>query len=197
MEIGMPARFVFFLICATTMLSATSSAQNGSVDIRETMSEAAHIAMELERCPSWTSVPQQDIARRKEITVAYSTLAKYSTDAIRGGVALYVESHSRRDPAYQEVVGKVFAFVRVVFRVPPHLQVGRDLLYAIQGNPVSADHVIDFLWPYSIDSAGELTLTGVPPVASSGPPYEAIPDFEQMENRLERRFPLRKTTTGG
>ena len=87
---------------------------------------------------------------------------------------------------------KVFAFERVVFKVPTRFRVGEPIPYALLGNPSNSEGsatYIDFLWPYSIGDGGQLVLSGSDVGFFTGPPYNPIIDFTQMEMGLERRFP--------
>jgi uncharacterized protein YecT (DUF1311 family) len=154
-------------------------------------SDSEFIAEQLRMCPSWFDIPPQETDRRREITSIYLRLAQYPTDVIRIGVLLYVGNIAALDPRYMEAGLKVFALERVVFKVPTRLRVGEPFPYAVLGNPTKqegAAKYIDFLWPYSVDTAGQLVLSGGA-VALSIPPYNPLTDFTEMEMRLERRFP--------
>jgi len=160
-----------------------------SPSIEATIRDAQVVALELDRCPLWTQVPPQEVERRRKITDLYERLSRYPTDAIRAGVALYVQSYSPSDVRHVEAVQKVFAFVRVFFNVPSKFALDKQPPLSIAGSPVSVDRVVDFLWPFSIDAEGQLSLTGVDSGFHTGPDIDAIATFNVMETRLARRFP--------
>jgi len=135
-------------------------------------------------------VAPEDIGRRREITNIYLVLAHYRTDLLRTGIAQYVDSYAVSDLRYLEAGHKVFAFERVVFKVPLRVRAG-ERPYQTLGNPVIAEgpiKYVDFLWPYSIDDAGKLVLTGRGGFLT-GPGYNPIADFNELSLRFERRFP--------
>jgi hypothetical protein len=45
----------------------------------------------------------------------------------------------------------------------------------------------DLLWPYSFSEAGELVLSGRFSGRFTGPPYDALEDFDKLEEDFERR----------
>lgn len=146
------------------------------------------IARQLQRCPLWTGMAEHDLQRREQVTEMYLRLAKYDTATIRAGITLYLGGFSSLSPQRYDAGEKVFAFVRVVFRVPRRFDAVREHLpFEVAGNPVYADGV-DLLWPFSIDDNGHLHLTGVDQ-GHSGPAYNPLADFDQMARRLPRRLP--------
>lgn len=151
------------------------------------------IAGELSRCPLWKGLPEHDIARRKEITDVFLDVAKYDTSTLRAGIVAYLNRYPALSPQIDDAGYEIFAFLRVVFLVPPHFGTTRESLrslpFSLLGNPVHDDGV-DLLWPYSIDHDGHLHLTGFILGLHSGPPYDPLADFDQMAQRLERRFPV-------
>jgi len=151
---------------------------------------AVQIAEGLHRCPDWYDTPASDVHTRQEITRIYADLAGYDTNTVRAGIELYVHSFSAKENERYTGAVKVFAFLRVFFKVPATLDWHR-MPYSTWGNPHLDDTNLDFLWPYSVDEAGELVLTGEG-ISMSAPPYEALRDFDAMEDaKLERRFPVR------
>jgi hypothetical protein len=148
------------------------------------------LVRELQRCPLWTRVPESDIKRRREITRIYLRLAQYNTETLRAGIASYLNSYAAPlSYEYYEASDKVFVFLRVVFDVPRRFDATKERLpFGLQGNPVYPDGV-DLLWPFSIDTNGDLQLTGVDLGVHSGPSYDALADFDHMASRLRRRFP--------
>jgi hypothetical protein len=187
----------FYLLCFTSATFALVSQANDSAP-GNAKPDATFIAEELQHCPLWKDVPPQDTDRRQQITDIYLNLARYPTEIIRAGVYLYVNSHALLDPQYIESGYKVFALERVVFKVPARFRVGERFPYATLGNPLvpeGAATYIDFLWPYSTGSAGQLVLSGFGVGQLSGPPYNAMADFDEMAGRLPRR--LLDTSAGG
>jgi hypothetical protein len=49
------------------------------------------------------------------------------------------------------------------------------------------DGKIDLLWPYSFSEAGELVLSSRFSGRFTGPPYDALEDFDKLEEDFERR----------
>ena len=152
--------------------------------------KAKVIAQTLRECPSWTHVSEQDGKQRQHITDVYLVVAQYDTTTIRDAIALYVNSYPASNPQYDEAGDKVFALLRVVFKVPVLFDVKREPVpFGLLGNPVQPEGV-NLLWPFSIDASGHLLLTGVVPGFSSGLTFDPLRDFDQMAIRLERRFPV-------
>jgi hypothetical protein len=148
----------------------------------------------LHDCSLWTTIPAADKEARAALTSTYVEIAQYSTNAIRAGTALYLQSYSPKDGKGLAANLKVFALLRVVFEVPKSIKAAELIpprRYAIWGNPSEGDS-IDLLWPFSIDSAGKLELTGVDDSFHSGPMADEISDFQVMELTLQRRFPATK-----
>lgn len=146
------------------------------------------IALKLQRCPLWTEVPEHNFQLREEITETYRSVAHFDTATIRAGVALYLHQSAGLSPQQYESGEKIFAFLRVVFRVPRRFDAERQHMpYETAGNPVYPDGV-DLLWPFSMNSHGRLQLTGVA-IGLSGPEYNPLADFDQMARHLPRRFP--------
>lgn len=166
---------------AIIFAAATASDDSASV------TGAKLIAKELEQCPLWTEVSAHDIERREQITEVYIRIAKYPTETIRTGVALYLQRYPALGLEDFEAGEKIFALLRVIFTVPQRFNAAREVLpYGLLGNPVYSDGV-DLIWPYS--TSGRLVLSGVDPGIHAGPPYNPLFDFDQMASRLKRRFP--------
>ena len=167
-----------------------SASQTSDPELTNGTRDAHFIAEQLRACPDWYIVPPEDVGRRREITNIYLVLAHYPTDVLRSGIALYVDSYTVSELRYVEAGYKVFAFARVVFKVPLRVRAG-ERQYGTLGNPVIAEgpiKYVDFLWPYSIDDAGKLILTGRGGFLS-GMGYDPIADFNELSLRFERRFP--------
>lgn len=157
-----------------------------------TSKSASFVAGELKRCPLWTQVPEYDAETRRRITDVYVALAHFDSATIRAGVASYVNSYvsaGRPELGYVDASQKVYAFLRVVFKVPARIDASKGSPYGLMGNPVYPDGV-DMLWPFSMDSAGRLALTGVDSGLHTGVPYDPLSDFDKMASHLERRFPV-------
>ena len=192
------AVLAFCLICVID--SSLSLAQTDDCGFRDVTCHAKFIAEELRRCPLRTEIPPQDKDRRQQITNIYLSLAQYPTQVIRAGIYQYVDRYPRLDIRYDKANSKVFAFLRVVFKVPAQFPLTEQsrFPYAAPENPLKTERTItcvDFLWPYSIDDTGQLVLSGFPSTVFSGPPYDATRDFDQMAARLQRRLPA--TEPGG
>lgn len=177
----------FCLLCAAAM--STSVPQVSDSVPGNSRSEAILIARELQGCPVWIEIPPQDADRRRRITDIYLDIARHPTEVIRAGVHMYVSSYMPSDPRYIEAGYKVFALERVVFEVPLRFRTGERFPYSTLGNPSIQNETtyIDFLWPYSIGRDGQLVLSGFGVGQLSGPPYNALADFDQMVARLARR----------
>lgn len=168
------------------------SARASEVGVNSKTEGAGFVAGELERCALWTSVPKYDIEARRQITKTYVALAHFDTATVRAGIASYVNSYvisGRPEFRYVDATQKVYAFLRVVFKVPPRVDASSGSPFGLMGNPVYPDGV-DMLWPFSMDNAGRLELTGLDSGLHTGVPYDPLPDFDKMASRLERRFPV-------
>jgi hypothetical protein len=149
---------------------------------------ARRISIELDRCPCWGDFASGEVELREGITRLYRQLATYPTETIREGVELELVSHKGELPGETGAALKVFAFLRVVFDVPPK-GVASDARCAIgsMGNPVR-NGVLDLLWPYSIDRDGKMSLTGVAVGVTSG----RIPNELAAFDALAAQFPRRR-----
>jgi hypothetical protein len=156
-----------------------------------TQDSVAFIARTLEECPSWESLGVFDIQEQDKITQTYLMLAQYDTSTLRAGIASYLKRYASPPRAeYFAASEKVFVFLRVLFDVPPRFfSQEHPFPFSLHGNPYHADGV-DLLWPFSLDRHGKLQLTGIALSGSSGPPYDALADFDAMAARLKRRFPV-------
>jgi hypothetical protein len=179
------------LILSPAIAASTDYVENPGAP---TIPDAATIATALSQCPKWTRISPTDIAQREQITKIYMDLAHYPTDAIRAGVALYLESYALQSPYVYLANQKVFACLRVVFAVPATIDITglrSPTLYTVWGNPRSGN-TLDLLWPFSTDGSGTLVLSGADAPFHSGPMPDEIADFHVMEMNLERRFPPTK-----
>jgi hypothetical protein len=145
--------------------------------------ESENIARALETCPLWTDVSEDDVERRKQITETYVDLAQYDTAAIRAGIALYLQKYTN-PPSYQyyQANDKVYALTRVVFKIP-HGAVSTN-------RSITSFDGADQLWPFTIDNAGRIQLTGVAGFRS-GPAPDVLAEFDHMSLHLGRRFPVK------
>jgi hypothetical protein len=182
-------RFAAIAICVC-LASYFARAAEPVVSAQTESSEL--IARELQRCPSWATVPEGDAETRRQITDVYLNLARYDTATLRAGIARYVNSYPILSYQRVDATDKVFALLRVVFNVPHRFAATKEPLpFALFGNPVYPEGV-DLLWPFSIDSDGKLHLTGVDQGTRPDPAYNAVADFDQMAARLQRRFPAKR-----
>jgi hypothetical protein len=180
------------VVAVVWMCLAIVSCSPGPRDRVVNVKKADVIAGALQRCPLWTQTSEHDIKQRQQITDRYLVVAQYDTAVIRDGIALYLNSYPALSPQRFDAGDKIFALLRVVYKVPRRVEVRRERLpFSLRGNPVQADGV-DLLWPFSIGNDGRLLLTGLDPGFHSGPAYEPLSDFDQMAVRLERRFPARQ-----
>lgn len=183
----MIGRLAVLLVCSSLACSSART-QEADANGRANADGSEFIARELRRCPLWTTVPGGDLERRKHITDLYISLAHYSTATLRKGIASYLGTYPALSAERDNADDKVFAFLRIVFKVPTRFNATSERLpFGTRGNPIYVDGV-DLLWPYSMSAAGELELTGVIG-PTSGLPYNPLGDFDQMASRLERRFP--------
>lgn len=189
-NLGKAAQALLCWLFCFLSTTAVLASQARSPAPRDVEGGAKFIADELRHCPVWIEVPPQDKHRRQQITDIYLKLARYPTNVIRAGVYTYVMSYAPSDPRSMEAGYKVFALERVLFKVPRRFRVGERIPYAIVGNPLIHDGAatyVNFLWPYSVGSAGRLVLTGSGVGQASGPPYNPLRDFDEMAGRLARR----------
>jgi len=177
------------LAAAAAACSSSQSAQRENSDRNTAAKGGDAIALALQRCPLWAVIPAGDLETRAHITDAYLRLAHYPTAAIRAGIVLYLQSFPARDPHVLNAQQRVFALLRVVFQVPARVDPNKGLPYGVYGNPALPDGTIDFLWPFSAGSAGQLELTGVDQGAHAGPAPNVLSDFDRMASQLPRRFP--------
>jgi len=176
---------VSVLVCSALV---SYSSWSGAVDMR--LQKTSVIAQTLRECPAWTQIPEKDVKQRLHITDVYLGVAQYDTTTIRDAISLYVNHFPASSPQYDEAGDKIFALLRVVFKVPPLVDVKKEPLpFSLLGNPVQPEGV-NLLWPFSMDASGHLLLTGVDVGFHSGPAYDPLRDFDQMATRLERRFPV-------
>ena len=172
------------LMCVAGISCATENHDRVS---NVTAERADLIARQLQQCPLWTEISEHDLKRREQITEMYLSLAQYDTATIRAGIVSYLNRSPVLSPQRYEAGAKIFAFLRVVFRVPRRFDAAREHVpFETAGNPVYPDGV-DLLWPFSIDRHEGLQLTGVA-IGLSGPAYNPLTDFDQMARRLPRRF---------
>jgi hypothetical protein len=176
---------VFTSLFACTVVSAER--------VQTPAERAEFIATTLRQTPRWWQVPQTDVKERARITDIYVKLAHYPNEDLRAGINLLLDESwprsmmDRLNPT--GALDKVFAFLRVVFDVPPTLD-RADRLYQTFGNPIVGEtaEAIDFLWPYTIDRHGKLRLTGTLGMYMGQPP-DLTEEFDTMARTLNRRFP--------
>jgi hypothetical protein len=176
---------VFTSLFACTVVSAER--------VQTPAERAEFIATTLRQTPRWWQVPQTDVKERARITDIYVKLAHYPNEDLRAGINLLLDESwprsmmDRLNPT--GAIDKVFAFLRVVFDVPPTLD-RADRLYQTFGNPIVGEtaEAIDFLWPYTIDRHGKLRLTGTLGMYMGQPP-DLTEEFDTMARTLNRRLP--------
>jgi hypothetical protein len=144
------------------------------------------IVHQLQICPCWAYVGPHDIETRKKITEIYIGLSAYDTGTIRAGLKRFLNEPGPFDLLCDL---KVFAFLRVLFKVPQHYVVtGKRPWLMLMGNPVENDGSIDLLWPYSIDYAGNLSLVGGDgKFFFGGSVWDELPEFDYIASRFGRR----------
>lgn len=182
------ALYAAWIVMALTTAAVARADESPSFEARTRGAE--RVAESLHRCPNWYGTPGSDVSTRQEITRIYSELARYDTNTVRAGIALYLYSFAATEPERHMGGVKVFAFLRVFFKVPEILN-WHQMYYGTFGNPHLDDTTLNFLWPYSVDGTGALVLTGEG-TFMSGPPYNPLADFDRMEfDKLQRRFPAK------
>lgn len=176
-------RALIILVCVVlgAPLGAQVSPEAGLVD-----KEGARLVwQELRRCPCWLDFREDETEFRTGITRLYRSLSPHGTGTIREGIRYYLSEFQGDRPEEFSARAKVFAFLRVVFDVPEgYLQGARA--FGSWGAPWR-DGQINLLWPYSLDSGGGLSLTGVFPGEYAGPPYDALGEFDSFVLHYPRR----------
>jgi hypothetical protein len=181
------SRAVAAVLACLVVVSCSLGSRDRVVNMKPEKADV--LARALQRCPLWTQTSAHDIKQRQQITDVYLVVAQYDTTTIRDGIALYLNSYPASSPQRFDAGDRIFALLRVVFKVPRLFDVRRERLpFSLRGNPVQADGV-ELLWPFSMDNDGRLLLTGLDLGFHSGPAYDPLSDFDQMAVRLERRFP--------
>jgi hypothetical protein len=158
----------------------------------------------MESMPAWSAVTP-DAAERSCIERTCREVAAYDKDTIRAAVVRLESpaSVARGDFAARE--GRLFLLNRFLFDLPisvrrdsPHFQF---FFASFWGLPLSGERgkidpsdTVACRWPWSDDYQGGLRLEGVC-FGYSGPPYDALRDFDYYRKTFGRRTPGEKERT--
>ncbi len=183
-------RIVTLLGCFLTIsIVGTLHADSGTQPSKQVYSPHARaIAIELARCPCWTHFRSDEVEFRAGITRLYVELAKYSKTEIRQGIEAYILSHETDLFGDIDARAKVFALLRVVFKVPAQgIAVADAGHIETYGNPVH-DGVVDIFWPFSLNHGSELELTGVALTDYSGSTLNPLVEFDTFAEKYPLRY---------
>jgi hypothetical protein len=123
-------------------------------------------------------------------------MCAFDTVSVREGIRLYLAECSNDLLKEEDAAGKIYAFHRVFFRIEDRFYAtataGRPYPPEIQsfwGSPRDSEGRVNLLWPYAIDSKGDLILQNVQSIGDrTGPGYSPLVDFDCLVKHFGRRF---------
>jgi hypothetical protein len=136
----------------------------------------------LRRMPAWSDLPRDGgAAEREEIEENVRRISGYDVADIAAAVEQFVEQAAASPTGFDvSAMSKLYVLNRYLFAVPPRTKLGSPRFASFRGVPVDGDQ-LEELWPWSIDTRGDLHLTGTF-AGYSGESFQALREFEHFRD---------------
>jgi hypothetical protein len=144
------------------------------------------VAREIELCPPWSELRQEDNATRQQILICLEKIANYDLEVIQLGMEKYVSTRRSQKAFDVSAMSRLYVLNRYVFNVPAKASLDRPTFGGWMGVPHDSQS-INLLWPLTVDENGKLTLTGKFG-GYSGDDYLALQEF----NYFKEKYSVRK-----
>lgn len=179
--------FLVFVVNAKHMLPSIAQTRYNALTTRSLFqNEVDEVIALLENCPYWTRLSNEDSDKADLILSIMEKISKYNINVIRKAVDAYLAKH--RGNPYEIVAfeSRVFILNRYVFRVSERGIFENGTFGGWAGVP-HQEKEINWLWPLSYSSNGQLKLTGKF-AGYFGPPYSAIAEFDYFYKAYGLRY---------
>ena len=145
----------------------------------------------LDDCPAWSDLIDDDRLTQKAILECYSKISKYDLTIIRMSIVKYFNDKRRANSYSVACMSRLYILNRYIFNVPTSALLDRRTFGGWGGVPWNG-HEINWLWPLSFDSKGNIELTGRFK-GYNGHDYLAIQEFDYFNQTFgPRKLPSNK-----
>jgi hypothetical protein len=158
---------------------------------RHVQRSAVFVAMELDQCPAWCNITNDDINNRRLLIQHFDEIDQCSTHIVRAGVVRYLSKTPGEDERLLKRWSNIYVLNRYLFAVPT-TRLLTERSFGGWVVPCPREDTLAELWPLEI-RGGKLELTGVC-MGYKGGGYNAIGEFDYFSQEYGRR---RITTTVG
>jgi hypothetical protein len=150
------------------------------------LSRTDQIEQLLDEMPSWSMLTPEDTILSLKIASYLWDIQKYKTDEIQQAVSSYLEKSKASASGYNTaIMSKLYVLNRFIFRVPEWIESGNPRYASFRGIPQKGE-MINELWPLSINSSGDLSITGIFG-GYAGESFQALEEFESFNKLYNRR----------
>jgi hypothetical protein len=144
------------------------------------------VAREIESCFPWSELRESDDGARQQIMTCIEQIANYDLAMIRLAMEKYVALKRSQKAFNVAAMSRLYVLNRYLFNVPDKARFEKGTLGGWMGVPADSEW-INPLWPFTVDEAGTLTLTGQFR-GYLGDDYLALQEFDDFN----RRYGVRK-----
>ena len=143
------------------------------------------LARSIDSCPAWSEIDKDDSATRSVILHCLDKISASELSIIRAAMGKFISDKRSANNYNVASMSKLFVLNRYLFDAPSKAPFNRSTFGGWVGVP-STDREINWLWPLSIDSAGNLKLTGTFR-GYMGDDYLALEEFDYFNKTFRRR----------
>ena len=146
---------------------------------------ASTVAREIESCFPWSELRESDDEARKQIMTCFGKIASYDLVMIRLAIEKYVSTKRSQKAFNVAAMSRLYVLNRYLFNVPEKARFEKGTFGGWMGVPADSEW-INLLWPFTIDEAGTLTLTGQFH-GYMGDDYLALQEFDDFNKKYGGR----------
>ena len=143
------------------------------------------VAREIESCFPWSELRESDDEARKQIMTCFGKIASYDLVMIRLAIEKYVSTKRSQKAFNVAAMSRLYVLNRYLFNVPEKARFEKGTFGGWMGVPADSES-INLLWPFTIDEAGTLTLTGQFH-GYMGDDYLALKEFDDFNKKYGGR----------
>jgi hypothetical protein len=136
-------------------------------------------------CPPWTRIKASDQQSKQNVITCLDSIANNDTSRIRKAVERVAHDEDTSNYSVDEL-SKLFLLNRYLFKVPSKSNMADARFFGGWGGVPHDEEHVDLLWPFAVNSAGKLELTGGFG-GYYGDIFEAVDEFDYFNRRFGRR----------
>ncbi len=122
--------------------------------------EPQDVTAALHEMPAWADVLAGDTGALASTEAAVRCIGGGDSDSVLSGIRRFIDERRETDDGFNvSAMSKLFVLNRYLFDVPEFVPLNQPGFGAFVGVPVH-EGLVNELWPWEVDSLGELRLTG-------------------------------------